>query len=360
MDQSDRLISLDAFRGFTIAAMILVNFPATHKIKYDFVCHSKWNGITPADFIFPFFIFIIGVSIALAYTKQINSGRSKLKMTSKIVSRTIKIFAVGMLLRLLPNFDIGNIELPGVLQRIALVFLISAILFLFTDWKIQVTVGLLILVLYSVAMQLVPVPGIGTGVLEPGRNMAAWIDRMVIPASLMNKKGFDSEGFFSSLPAVSNCIAGMIAGKLMLSRQSVEKKIIWLFILGAAFIVIGQAWNWSFPINKKIWTSSFVLYTSGWAAIIFAISIWVADVLGYKKWTFPGIVFGSNAIAIYILADVFDTFFLHSTIKSLVYESLININIYPKAASLIWATFNLLVCYFASLFLYRKRIFIKL
>lgn len=360
MSKPTRLISLDAFRGFTIAAMILVNYPAKWGIQYDFVRHAKWNGITPADFIFPFFIFIVGVSIALSYTKQINSGVPKSSMFRKIGFRSLKIFIVGILLRLLPNFDLGNIELPGVLQRIAFVFLISATLFLISNWKQQIMIGIGILILYSVAMQLLPVPGIGTGVLEPGRNLAAWIDSLVIPASLLNKKGFDSDGFFSSFPAVSTCIAGMLTGHLLLREISTNKKLVVLLSVGVIVMLVGKFWDLNFPINKKLWTSSFVLYTSGWAAIILSISIWIADVLGYKRWAKPGIIFGSNAIAIYVLADVFQTIFLHTRLQSFVYESLLNMNVYPKAASLMWAFFSVLVCYFAALFLYRKKIFVKL
>jgi predicted acyltransferase len=360
MNNSKRLISLDAFRGFTIAAMILVNFPAKWGVQYDFVRHAKWNGITPADFIFPFFIFIVGVSIALSYTKQINRGVSKSFMFRKIAIRSLKIFTVGMLLRLLPNFDLGNIELPGVLQRIAFVFFISASLFLVSNWRQQAIIGIGILILYSIAMQLLPVPGIGPGVLEPGRNLAAWIDRLVIPASLLNKKGFDSDGLFSSFPAVSTCIAGMLTGHLLLHEGSYNKKLVVLLVVGVVFILAGKLWDLSFPINKKLWTSSFVLYTAGWAAVVFAISIWVADVLGFHKWAKPGIIFGSNAISIYVLADVFQTIFLHTSLQSFVYESLLEANVYPKAASLMWALFSVFVCYVAAMFLYRKKIFVKL
>lgn len=360
MINSKRLVSLDAFRGFTIAAMILVNFPAKWGVQYDIVRHAHWHGISPADFIFPFFIFIIGVSIVLSLAKQVNSGKSKTKIIRKILMRSLKIFVVGMLLRLLPDFDIGNIELPGVLQRIAFVFLISAILFLITSWKQQVIIGAGILILYSIAMQFVSVPGLGVGVLEPGQNMAAWIDRIVIPESLLNTKGFDSDGFFSSFPAVSTCIVGMLAGHLILSKLSNEKKIIWLFVGGIILIIVGQLWGMSFSINKKLWTSSFVLYTAGWAVLVFAISIWFTDILGFRKWAKPGIIFGSNAIAIYVLADVFQTIFLHSSIQSVVYQLLIENGVYPKAASLIWAFFSVMLCYLAALFLYRKKIFVKL
>jgi predicted acyltransferase len=360
MHNSQRLISLDAFRGLTIAAMILVNFPAKWGVSYAPLLHAKWNGITPTDFIFPFFIFIIGVSIALSFSKQIDAGKSKSLMVKKVIIRSVKIFTVGLLLRLLPNFDLGNIELPGVLQRIAFVFLISAILFIVTKWKIQAIIGAGILIVYWIAMQYISVPEIGTGVLQPGENMAAWIDRIVIPESLLNKRGYDSDGFFSSFPAISTCIAGMLTGRLLLSEISKEKKVIWLFIAGGLLLIGGHIWSWGFPINKKLWTSSFVLYTSGWATIVFAISIWFTDVLGYHKWSKPGIIFGSNAIAIYVLADVFETIFIHSSIKSTIYETLINLNMCPKAASLFWAIFSVTICYFAALFLYRKKIFIKL
>jgi predicted acyltransferase len=280
-------------------------------------------------------------------------------MIRKIIIRAIKIFIVALLLRLLPNFDISNIELPGVLQRIAFVFLVSAILFLITNWKTQAIIGAGILVVYWISMQYIPVPGIGTGVLEPGE-MAAWIDRLVIPANLMPARGYDTDGFYSSFPAISNAIAGMLTGYFLLTNISKDKKVIHMLITGVMLIIIGHIWGWEFPINKRLWTSSFVLYTSGWALTIFAISFWFTDVLGYQKWSKPFIVFGSNAIAIYVLADIYGTIFKHTHIKEIIYNSILDSSLCPKVASLTWAIFSVTLCYFTALLLYRKKIFIKL
>ncbi len=164
---SQRLISLDVFRGITIAAMILVNFPGSWKIGYEPLEHAVWEGTTPADYIFPFFIFIVGISITLSFTKLLKGGQSKRQILQKILWRTLKIFAIGVALKILPTFDFSRIELPGVLQRIALVFFVCALLFVYTDWKTQIGIGVVILIFYCVTMFYIPVPNFVAGILEP-------------------------------------------------------------------------------------------------------------------------------------------------------------------------------------------------
>ena len=357
---SNRLISLDVFRGMTIAAMILVNFPGSWKVGYEPLEHAAWEGTTPADYIFPFFIFIDGISITLSFTKLLNEGLPKGQIVQKILWRTLKIFAIGVALKILPTFDFSRIELPGVLQRIALVFFACALLFVYTDWKTQIGIGVAILILYCLTMYYIPVPNFGAGILEPGKNLANWFDGIVIPANLLNKKGYDSEGFYSTFPAIVSGISGLLAGKILLTNNNTERKVILFFVIGSILVLCGTSWGYTFPIVKKIWTSSYVLLTSGWAFLCLALFIWLIDLNKFTTGTKPFIIFGSNAIAIYVLADVFETFFIKTNLRDNVFSGMVNWGIYDKTVSLIWAFFSVLVCYLAAHLLYSRKIFIKL
>ncbi|MEI6277564.1 MAG: heparan-alpha-glucosaminide N-acetyltransferase domain-containing protein [Prolixibacteraceae bacterium] len=360
MMDNKRLVSLDVFRGMVIAAMILVNFPGTWKVIYAPLEHAPWEGTTPTDYIFPFFIFMVGLSVALSYSKQLSQGKTKSQMVQKTLLRTLKIFLLGVFIHLLPTLDFSRIELPGVLQRIALVFLACAMLFLYTDWKVQLYAGTGILIAYWLAMNHIPVPQFGAGVLEPGKNLANWMDGLVIPASLLNKKGYDAEGFLSTFPAIVSGISGLIAGKIILRSESREKNVNTLFVIGIVLVFSGTIWGWSFPVIKKIWTSSFVLLTSGWAFMVFASLMWLIEIKNIQRGTIPWVIFGSNAIATYVLADVFETIFLKTGLHDGTMAFMQDIGIQTINASLIWAIFSVLVCYLAAWALYSRKIFIKL
>ncbi len=364
MTEFKRLISLDAFRGFTIAAMIMVNNPGSWSFVYPPLEHATWNGLTPTDLIFPFFIFIVGVSIALAYSKRLNAGVEKGPMYRKIIFRSAKIFAVGILLWLFPKFDFESVRIAGVLQRIAVVFMVSALLFLNSRWKTQAIAGALLLVVYWLLMILIPTPSFGTAMLEPGANLAAWFDSKFLPGYLYQKT-WDPEGILSTFPAIASGITGLLAGQLIVSKLTQERKVIYLFSLSFLAFVIGFMWGYIFPINKNIWTSSFVLVTSGLAGMILAISIFFIDMMGRTRFTKPGIIFGSNAIAVYVLADVWRIPFYTWKIGG---ESL---NIHwlgmfeqfgwsMKFGSFAYAFLFICLNFIPAWFLYKKKIFIKL
>ena len=364
MKQSERLISLDAFRGFTIAAMIMVNNPGSWSHVYAPLLHKAWHGITVTDLIFPFFLFIVGVSIALAYTKRVEDGVPRGDMYRKIVWRSVKIFAVGIFLSLFPFFNFAELRVAGVLQRISIVFLVCAFLFLSVRWKKQALIGASILVLYWLAMVLIPTPGYGKPMLEPGVNLAAWLDSILLPGKMWQKT-WDPEGLLSTLPAISTGISGMLAGTLLVSKKAREEKIIWLFTAGFISLAIGHVWSWFFPLNKNIWTSSFVMVTSGLASLTLATSLYIVDVLGYRKIAYPGVVFGSNAITVYVLADVLGFFFYGLPVagiplKQHFMDLLTGTGIEPKFASFLFAFLYIGVFYIPAWILYKKKIFIKL
>jgi predicted acyltransferase len=359
-----RLIALDAFRGFTIAAMIMVNYPGTWDHVYPPLLHVDWHGITPTDLIFPFFIFIVGVSIVLAYNKRLESGLPKKDMYRKIVTRSIKIFAVGIFLALFPSFNFETLRVAGVLQRIALVFAACAFLYLNTGWKTQAWTGAVILIFYWLAMTLIPTPGEGRPLLEPGINLAAWIDQQILPGRMWQGT-WDPEGLFSTLPAIVTGITGMLTGKLMVTNISRERIIIWLFSLGFLAAIAGEMWGWVFPVNKNIWTSSFVLLTSGLAAMTLAVSMFFIDMLGYRKGTGFGIIYGANAITAYVLAGVLSGLFYSIPLwgKSLnnhFVDGLTATGIQPELASLMYALIYVMIVFIPVFYLYKKKIFIKL
>ncbi|MCK4989756.1 MAG: DUF5009 domain-containing protein, partial [Bacteroidales bacterium] len=261
--KAKRLISLDALRGFTIAAMVIVNDPGTWQHIYWPLRHAEWNGCTITDLIFPFFLFIVGVSIALAYSKRLETNVSKKSLYRKIIIRAINIYLLGLFLWLWPEFDFSSIRWVGVLQRISFVFLVCAILFLNTNWKQQIKIGAAILVLYYIIIAYIPVPGIGKPDLSiPEGNWANYMDTLILPG-VMYQKTWDPEGLLSTFPAIVSGIIGMLIGKLYLSVKDENKRLVWLFFVGFAMFLAGGLWNWFFPINKNLWTSSFVLYTAG-------------------------------------------------------------------------------------------------
>lgn len=360
---SNRLISLDFFRGMTIIGMIIVNTPGSWSYVYPPLEHAEWNGATPTDLVFPFFIFIVGVSIVLAYTKYLERGKERGEMVPKIIKRSLTIFALGIFLALFPEFDFANIRIPGVLQRIAIVFLSCAILFLYTSRKTQLWIGAGLLLGYWLIMALIPHPDLGISLAEPGRNIAAWMDSTFIPGRLYQGT-WDPEGLLSTFPAIASGISGMIAGFLIVSDNSQERKVIGLMVGGLVAYTVGNMWNWVFPINKHIWTSSYVLYTSGLASMVLGACYYWMDLRGKKKGTFPGVAFGTNPITAYVLSGVLlvvthRAWLGDRSLVSLFMDGLTSVGIEPHLASLMWALCYCFLCFIPVYILYKKKIFIK-
>jgi predicted acyltransferase len=261
-------------------------------------------------------------------------------------------------------FKYSDLRIVGVLQRIALVFLVCAILFLTTNWKKQAIIAGIILVGYWIAMCLIPTPGYGQPMLEPGVNMAAWIDSYLVPGRLYQKT-WDPEGFFSTFPAIASGITGMLAGTLLVSKKSMEQKIIWLFTAGFIAATAGVVWSWCFPLNKALWTSSFVLVTSGLASLTLATSLYLIDVLGYQKYAKPWVIFGSNAISVYVLAGLLGYLFYGGhfngvSLKTLFMNLFTGMGLEPKFVSLVAALLYIGILFIPAWILYKKKFFIKL
>jgi len=374
LPQTNRLISLDALRGFTIAAMLMVNFPGSEEHVFFTLRHTKWNGLSFTDLVAPIFLFVVGVSIVLAYSKSrigvANAGFQNARVTNasklyrKIVIRSLKIFAVGMFLNLMPTFDFNDIRWTGTLHRIAFVFLGCAVLFLNTNWKQQAWTGAIILVVYWLALTLIPTPGMGKVMLEPGFNLVAWFDTQFLPGKMWQGT-WDPESILSTFPSIVSGISGMLAGRLLQSKLTPNEKVNYLMTAGVFSAALGYFWGLGFPVNENLWTSSFVLVTSGFACLLLGALYFMVDILGKTKGTQPGIIFGANAIAVYVLGDILALFFYgakfgeHSLNEHAV-NGLITLGATPNLASLLYALFFVSVNFIPAYFLYRKKIFIKL
>jgi predicted acyltransferase len=303
--QPGRLISLDVFRGITVAAMILVNNPGDWGHIYPPLEHAEWNGCTPTDLIFPFFLYIVGVSLVYALDGVKRQGGPQGAVLLRVLRRAAVLFGLGLLLSLYPKFDFSVVRIMGVLQRIALVFLGCSFIFLKTSWRTQLGLLAAFLVGYAVLMQLVPVPGFGPANLEPSTNLGAWLDRTVFSEAHLWKqsKTWDPEGLLGTLPALGTGLLGVLTAQWLRRRdQEPAAKVAWLFVAAGAIIVLGLSWAPWFPINKALWSSPYVLYTGGLAMAGLAALYWVCDVQGYRRWTKPALVYGVNAILVFCLS----------------------------------------------------------
>ena len=303
-----RLHSLDVFRGLTVAAMLLVNNPGSWSHVYDPLEHAPWHGWTPTDLIFPFFLFIVGVAMAFSFAAQRAKGASDGRIFARAAKRSAILVLLGLLLAAFPYYDLdlAHLRLPGVLQRIGLAFLLASAIVLFAGLRTQVAVTALLLLGYWAAMTLIPVPGFGAGDLSKEGNLAAYVDRAVLGTDHLwaAAKTWDPEGLLSTLPAVATVLLGVFAGRWMRREGDVKRRLAALAAAGVAGIVLGLAWNELFPINKNLWTSSYVVFTAGMALVALAACSWAVDVRGWRRWAHPFTIFGINAIAAFFLSGV--------------------------------------------------------
>jgi predicted acyltransferase len=365
-----RMLSLDVFRGITIAGMILVNNPGSWDAIYSPLEHAKWHGWTPTDLVFPFFLFIVGVSITLSLARRAETGGSKRDLYFKIVRRTLIIFALGLALTAFPYNDAATFRIPGVLQRIAVCYFFASVIFLNTRWRAQAAIAAALLLVYWAAMKLIPVPGFGAGNLAMEANLAAYVDRTVLGRHVWAQaKVYDPEGILSTAPAIATALAGVLTGHLLRSRREPMEKVAAMFVAGVACIVAGWVWNFWFPVNKALWTSSYVLLTAGFALQMLALCYWLIDIKGYRAWAKPFLVFGSNALAVYFLSELFvrtvDALGFktadgsETNLLALIYEKVFAPLASPVNSSLMFAVCTVLFWLCLMWILYRRRVFIK-
>ena len=366
-----RLLALDFFRGLTVAAMILVNNPGDWEHIYAPLEHSKWNGCTPTDLVFPFFLFMVGVSITLSIGNRKNDKTLHTKIILTALKRSITLYIIFAAIDFLFRFSFENFRILGVLPRIAIVFFICVVLYVKTNFKQWLWIFSIILIVYYLLMNFIPVPGIGYANLQPDTNLAAWLDRTVLTTKHMwsGSKTFDPEGILSTLPAISTCLFGMMVGnELKREDKPGANKAAWLFTIALFSIIAGLIWNAFFPINKALWTSSFVLYTGGLATAGLTVSYWLIDVQQRKKYITPFIAYGSNAITAYVAADVVLVVlgWIHvnlngssTNLQNYLYQTVFVPNFSPINASLAGALTYVIILSIPMMILYKKKIFIK-
>jgi predicted acyltransferase len=304
-ERPQRIVSLDVFRGLTIAAMILVNNPGSWGSVYGPLRHAGWNGWTLADLVFPFFLFAVGVSVALSFGRRAEAGEDRGRLYLKIVRRTLILFALGLLLNGFPGYDLPSVRIPGVLQRISICYLAAAVIFIESKWKGRLAWASGLLLLYWAAMQWVPFPGGEAGLYEKGNNLASWIDGRLLAGHMWQAtKTWDPEGIFSTIPAISTTLLGTLAGDWLRSGAGPSRRAAGLFPAGGAAAALGALWGLVMPINKSLWTSSYAVFTAGLASICLGALFWLIDVRGWERWTWPARVLGTNAITAYVLAGI--------------------------------------------------------
>jgi predicted acyltransferase len=367
-----RLASLDVFRGLTIAGMLLVNNPGTWSQIYGPLRHAEWHGWTPTDLIFPFFLFIVGVAMTFSYGKLLERGAGRGPLLLKALKRSAILFGIGLVLHGFPSYNFATIRIPGVLQRIALASFLATVPVLFTRARGQALTAGALLLGYWALMTLVPVPGIGAGVLEPGQDLGAYLDRAVFGTAHLWKsaKTWDPEGLLSTLPAVGTVLLGVLTGHWIRAGHAPRRLVGGLVGLGIAFTLLGSAWGMVFPINKSLWTSSYTVFTAGLACFVLALCYWLVDMKGYRRWAIPFVIFGTNAIAAFFLSTfgarvlglikVAGADAKQISLQAAIYRSSFASWLPPKNASLAFALCYVLFWLGVMAILYRRRIFIKI
>ena len=446
-EANNRLISLDVFRGMTIAGMVLVNNPGTWSHIYDPLEHASWHGLTPTDWIFPFFLFIVGTAIPIALGKRIEEGVTG-KVYYKIISRALVIFALGLsmsaipffqfaatdapdslkmliwlamtgglLFLLLRNFKVAGVllglsvvgiiglnlggynvvpynfstmRIPGVLQRIAVCYLIVSIIFLHTSWKQQLGIAGFLLLGYWLIMTVIPVPGCEvTTIDDKACNLAAWLDRTILTENHIwrSAKVFDPEGILSTIPAIATTISGVLTGTWLMHRDKNQvtadksdshllvtvysslNRVSGMFFFGVMLLAVGYIWNSYFPMNKALWTSSYVMVTSGLALLCLGSCYWLIDIKGYKAWAKPFVIFGMNALALFVFSGIFARMIgayrvtgadgQPVAVQKWIFDSVFMSVAQPVDASLMYAISFILLWLFLMWLFYRKNIYIK-
>ena len=369
---ADRLVSLDVFRGLTMAAMVIVNDPGDWGNAYWPLLHAEWNGWTPTDLIFPFFLFMVGVSMTLS--------KSTMGSRWRIVRRGVTIMALGWLLSLYPYFRFATLRFPGVLVRIGVCYMAAAALYRVTApgparddrrhaarlmwWVVGLTVA------YWLAMVFMPFPGHNPGDLTPAGNLGGFVDRWLLGLNHMyGKRPWDPEGLLSTVPAIASTLMGVVCGFWLRAPVPGNRRALLMAAGGTAAMALGLLWDLVFPINKNLWTSSYAWFMGGAAALGLAACYWVVDVKGWRWWTKPFVVLGVNAIALFVLAGwsaktlilikVADAAGKKVSLYSYIYRSWFEPFAAPKNASLLFALSYLAVLYAVLWVMYRRRIFLK-
>ena len=390
-NENARLVSLDVFRGVTVAGMVLVTDPGTYSAVYWPLLHARWNGPTPTDMIFPSFLVIVGIAMTLSFASCIRRTGGRRQLVLHVLRRSAVLFFLGLVVNGFPDYELSTIRIQGVLQRIAVCYLAGALLYLYSDWVANRKVGdrtlrrstvvglalVTLLAVYWALLKLYPVPGFGAGRLDSLGNVGAYWDRSVLGIQHMWPYGttpgygvsFDPEGLLSTVPALATLLIGVLAGEWMQTSHSRVRKFLVLAGAGVCLVVIGYALSPLLPLNKKIWTSTFALLSGGVALLIYSFFYFVIDIKRWRRWITPALVLGTNAIFAFVLSNVLTTLTdrihvtardgVSITVHKWVYQYGFGTWLRPVHASLAYAFGTVLVNTMIVYLLYRKRIFLR-
>jgi len=376
--QSSRLLSLDVLRGLTIAFMILVNNNGNEAAAYWPLKHAAWNGFTPTDLVFPTFLFLVGITAVFSTASRLAKGATRQSLFLHILRRSIILYLLGLVVNSFPYFHLHTMRFYGVLPRIAVCYLIAASLYLISpDWRGKVALAVAALAGYWILMRFVPVPGYGV----PGRdipfldrdaNLTAWLDRQIFSASHLYEHTRDPEGLLSTLPAVATALLGLLTGIWLRTRRTLAAKAVGIATAGFSGVLLGGLWNLFFPINKKLWTSSYVLFAGGLSLLLLALCFLIVDLREKNprepkrsRFLTPFLVFGTNAISAYVFSEL-----LQSTLSSIhprqnlnfqqfLYRSIQHVVPNQAFASLLYSLGFVAICWLFISVLYRRGIFIR-
>jgi len=369
VNTAGRLVSLDAFRGATMALMILVNTPGDGAHTYWPLRHAEWHGWTPTDVVFPSFLWIVGVAITLSLGRRLARGDSRAGLFRQAARRAGVLFALGVLVYVYPAFDLSTQRILGVLQRIAICYLAAAAIYLTTRLRGQIVWIVSLMAVYWLFMAFAPVPGYGSGRLDVEGNFAHYIDRTVLGShNYLQTKTWDPEGIVSTLPAIASCLLGLLAGHIVGSRRSLGERCLRLFSLGVILLAAGLICNTWLPINKKLWTDSFTLFMAGLDFVLFAGFLWLVDGLGWRRVAKPLVVMGMNAIVIYLASEFLDQALSwvrwtgaggKVVLRECLYDHLFARLASPYNASLLYAITYVLVMFLFAWVLHRRGWFVR-
>lgn len=381
----DRLLSIDVLRGLTIAFMILVNDQAG-PAPFSQLVHASWNGFTATDLVFPTFLLLVGLSAVLSTASRLSRGATRKELFLHTARRSATLILFGFVVNNFPFFHLATARYYGVLPRIAICYFVVATLYLISPrWKDKVAIALVCLVGYWALMRYLPVPGYGipthtVSINDHDGNLAAWLDRQIFSAPHLYEHTRDPEGLLSTLPSISTALFGLLAGMWLRTNHSIARKAAMIAIAGALALCAGLAWSHSFPINKKLWTSSFVLFAGGWSLLCLATSVCIVDLwrLGqprlrggqlsspshpflYK----PVLVFGTNAILAYMISELGGGILtaVHVSgisLKTASYRAISAGIPNPAWSSLLYSLMFVLICWLLVLPFYRKRLFLRI
>ena len=351
---AQRLVSLDVFRGATMALMVLVNNAGDGAHTYGPLQHAEWNGWTLTDTVFPAFLWIVGVAITLSLGKRLMAGVPPSRLFAQVFRRAVILYLLGLVVYAWP-LDLSTQRWLGVLQRIAICYLIASAIYLITGVRGQLIWIASLLSVYWLIMKLAPVPGYGPGHLDVEHNFAHYIDGLILGRhNYAGTRTWDPEGIVSTLPAIATTLFGIMAGHILRLKRALSERTTWLFLAGNALIAMGLICNLWLPINKKLWTSSFSLFMAGLDFVVFAICLWLVDGLGFRRAVKPLVIIGMNAITVYMASELLDEALSASRLRPWLFHNLFAPLASPFNASLLYAVAYTLLMWLIAYGMYRR------